>query len=139
MEWPGAGIKAVYVHESSPLNGFTPTDAESIWLSSLPLVVFHRFKPSPLNEVAHVIIPGHAFTEKDGTVTNMEGRVQRIRKGIDAAWVREDWRVFQEIAEHLGASWNYEGVDQITADLVRALPPYAAVNQGARVLWSEQR
>jgi len=139
MEWPGAGIKAVYVHESSPLNGFTPTDAESMWLSSLPLVVFHRFKPSPLDEVAHVIIPGHAFTEKDGTVTNMEGRVQRILKGIDAAWVREDWRVFQEIADHLGASWNYEGVDQITAELVRALPPYAALNQGARALWSEQR
>jgi NADH-quinone oxidoreductase subunit G len=138
-EWPGAGIKALYVHESSPLNGFKPTDAESMWLSGLPLVVFHRFKPSPLDEVAHVIIPGHAFTEKDGTVTNMEGRVQRILKGIDAAWVREDWRVFQEIADHLGASWNYEGVDKITADLVRALPPYAAVNHGARVLWSEQR
>ena len=138
-EWPGAGIKAVYVHESSPLNSFTPTDAEAMWLSGLPLVVFHRFKPSPLDDMAHVIIPGHAFTEKDGTVTNMEGRVQRILKGIDAAWVREDWRVFQEIANHLGASWNYEGVEQITADLVRALPPYAAVNQGARVLWSEQR
>jgi NADH-quinone oxidoreductase subunit G len=139
VEWPGAGIKALYMHESSPLNGFKPSDAESMWLTGLPLVVFHRFKPSPLDEVAHVIIPGHAFTEKDGTVTNMEGRVQRILKGIDAAWVREDWRVFQEIANHLGASWDYEAVEKITADLVRALPPYAAVNQGARVLWSEQR
>jgi NADH-quinone oxidoreductase subunit G len=139
VEWPGAGVKALYVHESSPLNGFKPTDAESMWLSSLPLVVFHRFKPSPLDEVAHVIIPGHAFTEKDGTVTNMEGRVQRILKGIDAAWVREDWRVFQEIANKLGASWDYESVEKITGDLVRALPPYAAVDQGARVLWSEQR
>jgi len=138
VEWPGAGVKALYVHESSPLNGFKPTDAESMWLSSLPLVVFHRFKPSPLDAVAHVIIPGHAFTEKDGTVTNMEGRVQRILKGIDAAWVREDWRVFQEIANHLGAAWDYETVEAITVDLVRALPPYAAVNQGARVLWSEK-
>ena len=138
VEWPGAGVKALYVHESSPLNGFKPTDAESMWLSSLPLVVFHRFKPSPLDEVAHVIIPGHAFTEKDGSVTSMEGRVQRILKGIDAAWVREDWRVFQEIANQLGATWDYETVEKTTADLVRALPPYAAVNQGSRVLWSEQ-
>ncbi|HEY4845845.1 MAG TPA: molybdopterin-dependent oxidoreductase [Candidatus Dormibacteraeota bacterium] len=137
VEWPGAGIKALYVHESSPLHGFVPNDAESMWLASLPLVVFHRFKASPLDDVAHVIIPGHAFTEKDGTVTNMEGRVQRILKGIDAAWVREDWQVFQEIANHLGASWDYEGVERITADLIRSLPPYAAANQGARVLWSE--
>ena len=139
VEWPGAGVKALYVHESSPLNSFTPTDAESMWLSGLPLVIFHRFKPSPLDAVAHVIIPGHAFTEKDGTVTNMEGRVQRILKGIDAAWVREDWRVIQEIANHLGASWDYPSVEAITGDLVRALPPYGALNQGARVAWSESR
>ncbi|TME56099.1 MAG: hypothetical protein E6I60_04710, partial [Chloroflexi bacterium] len=139
VEWPGAGIKALYVHESSPLHGFVPSDAESMWLSALPLVIFHRFKAAALDEVAHVIIPGHAFTEKDGTVTNMEGRVQRILKGIDAAWVREDWLVFQEIANQLGASWNYESVAQITGDVVRAIPPYAALNHGARVLWSEPR
>src|SRR5256886_314 len=108
-------------------------------VARLPLVIFHRFKPSPLDEVAHVIIPGHAFTEKDGTVTNMEGRVQRILKGIDAAWVREDWRVFQEIANHLGANWDYESVEAITGDLVRAVPPYRALNEGAPVLWSESR
>src|SRR5439155_1740350 len=64
-EWPGAGLRALYVHESSPLHGFTPSDAESMWLPTLPLIVFHRFKPSPLDEMAHVILPGHAFTEKD--------------------------------------------------------------------------
>jgi NADH-quinone oxidoreductase subunit G len=138
LQWPGAGVKAVYIHESSPLHAFAPTDAELLWLSSVPLVVVHRFKRSPLDGVAHVILPGHAFTEKYGTVTNMEGRVQRIKRGIDAEAVREDWRVFQEIANRLGASWPYETVDEITGDLVRSLPPYAAVNQEARVLWSER-
>jgi NADH-quinone oxidoreductase subunit G len=138
LEWPGAGVKALYVHQSSALHGFTPTDAESMWLSGLPLVIVHRFRSSPLDELAHVILPGHAFTEKNGTVTNMEGRVQRIKRGIDAESVRDDWRVFQELANRLGATWSYESVDQITADLVRALPPYAAVNQGTRVLWSER-
>ena len=137
MEWSGAGLRALYVHESSPLHGFTPSDAESMWLPTLPLLVFHRFKPSPLDEMAHVILPGHAFTEKDGTVTNMEGRVQRISRGLDADWVLEDWRVFQEIANGLGAGWAYESVADITAELVGSLPPYAALNRGERVLWSE--
>ena len=136
-EWSGAGLRALYVHESSPLHGFTPSDAESMWLPTLPLLVFHRFKPSPLDEMAHVILPGHAFTEKDGTVTNMEGRVQRISRGLDADWVVEDWRVFQEIANGLGAGWAYESVADITAELVGSLPPYAALNRGERVLWSE--
>jgi len=139
VEWPGAGLRALYVHESSPLTAFTASDAESMWLPSLAFVVYHRFQPSPLDERAHVILPGHAFTEKDGTVTNMEGRVQRINSGIDAAWVREDWRVMQDIANRLGGGWAYESVAQITADLARALPPYAAaVNKADRVLWSER-
>ena len=108
-----------------------------MWLPTLPLLVFHRFKPSPLDEMAHVVLPGHAFTEKDGTVTNMEGRVQRIARGLDADRVMEDWRVFQEIANGLGASWAYDTVSDITAELVRSLPPYAALNRGERVLWSE--
>ena len=140
VEWPGAGLEAVYVHESSPLNGFTPTDAESMWLPTLSLVIFHRFKASPLDEMAHVIIPGHAFTEKDGTVTNMEGRVQRIRKGIDAESVWDDWRVFQALANRLGTAWTYDSVSGITSDLIRSLPPYAAaVNTADRVLWSETK
>ncbi|HVH65562.1 MAG TPA: molybdopterin-dependent oxidoreductase [Candidatus Acidoferrum sp.] len=136
IDWPGAGLKALYIHESSPLNAFTPTDAESMWLPKLPLVVYHRFRSSPVDELAHVIIPGHAFTEKTGTVTNMEGRPQRILDAIDAAWIRDDWRVFQELANKLGANWGYESVEEITGDLVKALPPYAVWTRGERVLWS---
>jgi len=85
-----------------------------------------------------VILPGRAFTEKDGTVTNMEGRVQRIRKGIDAEWVWEDWRVLQQIANGLGASWSYDGVSAITAALASGLAPYAAaINVSGRVLWGD--
>jgi NADH-quinone oxidoreductase subunit G len=138
-DWAKADVGALYVHEPSPLHGFIPTAEESIWLETLPLIVFHRFKASPLDEVAHVIIPGHAFTEKDGTVTNMEGRVQRIAAGIDAAAVREDWRVFQGIANRLGAAWSYRATGDITADLVRALPVYAAAERGDRVIWNERR
>ena len=139
VEWPGAGLRALYVHESSPLTPFSASDAESMWLPSLPLVIYHRFQPSPLDERAHVILPGHAFTEKDGTVTNMEGRVQRINAGIDAAYVREDWRVLQDLAARLGADWDYETVAEITADLARALPPYAAaINNADRVMWGDR-
>lgn len=139
VEWPGAGLRALYVHESSPLTPFNASDAESMWLPNLSLVISHRFQPSPLDERAHVILPGHAFTEKDGTVTNMEGRVQRINAAIDAAYVREDWRVLQDLGARLGADWAYETVAEITADLARALPPYAAaINKADRVLWSDR-
>jgi len=138
-QWPGANLDALYVHESSPLHAFTPSDAESMWLPSLAFFVYHRFKASALDELAHVIIPGHAFTEKGGTVTNMEGRTQRIKPAIDAAWVRPDWKVFQEIADQLGGTWTYDDVDGITADLMQAVAAYGATMLGERVLWSERK
>jgi len=65
----------------------------------------------------------------------MEGRVQRIGRAIDADAIRDDWRVFQDLANALGAGWAYEGVTDVLTDLLRTLPPYAAVNLGQRVLW----
>ncbi|HEY8736422.1 MAG TPA: molybdopterin-dependent oxidoreductase [Candidatus Dormibacteraeota bacterium] len=137
-DWTHAGIKAFYLHDPSPLHAYAPTEAEALWLSTLPLVIHHRFKASPLDDVAQVIIPARAFTEKNGTVTNMEGRVQRIGRGIDADAVRDNWRVFQDLANQLGAGWAYEGVNDILQDVIRAVPPYEAVNRGERVLWAER-
>jgi len=68
----------------------------------------------------------------------MEGRVQRIGRGIDADAVRDNWRVFQDLANQLGAGWAYEGVNDILQDVIRAVPPYEAVNRGERVLWAER-
>jgi len=134
-DWPHAGIRGLYLHDPSPLHAFASTEAEALWLSTVPLLIYHRFKPSPLDDVAQVVIPARAFTEKNGTVTNMEGRVQRIGRAIDADAIRDDWRVFQDLANALGAGWAYEGVTDVLTDLLRTLPPYAAVNLGQRVLW----
>jgi predicted molibdopterin-dependent oxidoreductase YjgC len=137
-DWPHAGLKALYIHDPSPLHAFNPAEAEALWVSTLSLVIYHRFKPTALDDIAQVVIPARAFTEKNGTVTNMEGRVQRIGRAIDADAVRDDWRVFQDLANQLGAGWNYEGVNEVLQDIMKAIPPYEAVLKGERVLWSER-
>ena len=135
-EWPGAGIRAVYIYDASPLHDFAAGEAELDWLRSLDTVIVQRFRPSPLDEVAHVVLPGRAFPEKDGTVTSMEGRVQRIAAAIDAAAIRDDWKILLGLANALGAGWSYRVVQDVFADLARAMPAYAAAapSQG-RVLW----
>jgi NADH dehydrogenase/NADH:ubiquinone oxidoreductase subunit G len=137
-DWPSAGIKVLFIHEPSPLYAFDPTDQEMDWLRGVQTVIYHRFKPSTLDQVAHVIIPGHGFPEKDGTVTNMEGRVQLLDEGIDAPGIWHDWRVFQEIANALGARWDYDILDQVAADLRKALPKYSDTRAGSIVLWGDQ-
>jgi len=137
-EWGKGGIGAAYIFEASPLHAFEATEDERRWLSGLKTLVMHRFRASPLDDLAHVIIPGRAFTEKAGTVTNMEGRVQRIGRAIDADAVPDDWMVLQAIARKLGAPWDYHESSDITADLLDLIPQYAAVDRGERVLWSER-
>jgi len=134
-DWPTAGMRALYVYDASRLHAFCPTEAELRWMRTLDAVIVQRFAPSALDEVAQVTLPGRAFTEKEGTVTNMEGRVQRIRPAIDAAAVRDDWTILQGIANALGASWHYGSSQEVFFDLARAVPAYGAVPIGERVPW----
>ncbi len=69
----------------------------------------------------------------------MEGRVQRIANGIDAAHIWDDWRILQAVANALGAGWSYRTSDSIFADLAKAVPAYAAAAPAqGRVLWGDR-
>jgi NADH-quinone oxidoreductase chain G len=134
-EWERARLEAAYILETSPLHPFEAGEAELQWLRSLHGMVLQRFKPSPLDEVASVILPGRAWTEKAGTTTNMEGRVQRVRQAIDAAAVPDDWMTIQRVAQTLGGEWMYADLDGVFEDLLKALPSYEVARRGERVLW----
>ena len=137
-DWEAAGVRALYLFEASPLHDFQASGEEREWIQRLETVVLQRPRPSPLDDLAHVILPGRTFVEKAGTVTNMEGRVQRIRPAIDAAVVRDDWKILQGVAQALGADWRYRDPDEVFADLSRAVPAYRADRIGERALWSER-
>ena len=56
---------------------------------------------------AHVFLPGATFLEKDGTFTNAERRIQRIRKVMTPKNGYGDWEITQLLAKKLGLDWNY--------------------------------
>ncbi len=134
--WPRTGIRAIYIYEASPLHTFEASAEEITWLRGLDAVILQRARPSVLDELAHVILPGRALTEKEGTMTSMEGRVQRIQPAIDAAAVRDDWRILQGIAQALELDWRYGAVADVFQDLVKVLPGYEVAARGERVIWS---
>ncbi|NIV45523.1 MAG: molybdopterin-dependent oxidoreductase, partial [Gammaproteobacteria bacterium] len=58
---------------------------------------------------ADVVLPAAIFAEKDGTFTNSERRVQRVRKGVEPpGQARADWQILIDLANACGADWNYE-------------------------------
>ena len=97
-------------------------------------------RPSALTAAATVLIPGHAFFEKLGTVTNLEGRVQRIRPALPpAAQTPGETRVLTAIAAELGAAgWGSGEPMAVNRALREAVPAYAEAGNGGRARWKAE-
>ena len=75
---------------------------------------------------ADVILPGCAYTEKDGTYTNTEGRVQRGYRALFAPGeAREDWRILRAFSAVIGHTLPYDDIEALRARLAHANPVFA--------------
>src|SRR5579884_557929 len=79
------------------------TDQQAAALTNVPLVVCHDLLPSPASNVAHYILPGASWAEKDGTFVNHAGLAQRIRWAVlPTGETRTDGQVFLDLLERRG-------------------------------------
>ena len=87
---------------------------------------------------ADVILPGAAYTEKNGTYVNTEGRVQLGRlAGSPPGDAREDWTILRALSEQLGQALPYDNLGQLRQKLIEANPLFARVGQVAPGAWGE--
>ncbi|MHB1646028.1 MAG: formate dehydrogenase subunit delta [bacterium] len=70
-------------------------------LKAMDLVVVHDLFKTVTSEYAHVILPGSSFLEKDGTFTNWERRIQRVRKVLEPAGGKQDWQIIEDLSRCL--------------------------------------
>jgi NADH-quinone oxidoreductase subunit G len=82
---------------------------------------------------ADVILPGAAYTEKDATWVNTEGRAQRGRLAIHPPGeAKEDWRILRAYSEGVGKALPYDETNAIRARLAQSSPVFARVGKVAR-------
>lgn len=80
------------------------------------------------NRDADVVLPATGFAEKEGTITNIEGRVQkvnRVRPGPGSS--RADWSIIDDIASYMGAPLGFASSETIAKEIAESLPLYAGV------------
>ncbi|MDB5317067.1 MAG: NADH-quinone oxidoreductase subunit [Rhodospirillales bacterium] len=78
---------------------------------------------------ADVILPGAAYTEKDATYVNTEGRAQRAFRAIHPPGeAREDWRILRAYSEGVGKTLPYDTIDAVRAALAAAAPCFGAID-----------
>jgi NADH-quinone oxidoreductase subunit G len=87
---------------------------------------------------ADVVLPGAAYTEKDGTYVNTEGRVQRARRAVfPPGDAREDWAILRAISGALGRGLPFDSLAELRERLYAAHPLLAAPDEIVPAEWGE--
>lgn len=79
-------------------------------------------------EIADVVLPAAAFAEKEGTFTNTERRVQRVRRAVAPPGdARLDWQILCDLSTRMGYPLHYSGPEAILAEIGAAVPEYRGI------------
>jgi NADH-quinone oxidoreductase subunit G len=121
------GVRALYVIGANPARHVDPSALERLAF----LVVQDLFLTETARR-ADVVLPTVAFTEKDGTFTNTERRVQVVRRAMTPlVGARPDWEILRDVARALGLDWGYRAAGDVLAEIGQCVPLYAGATRRA--------
>ena len=97
-------------------------------LTSMELVIVQDLFINETAKVAHVFFPGTSFLEKDGTFTNAERRINRVRPAMRPRSGKQEWEVVAELSAALGAPMHYDDAAQIMDEIALLTPTFSGVS-----------
>ncbi len=97
-------------------------------LQAMECVVVQDIFLNETAKFAHVLLPGSSFLEKDGTFTNAERRISRVRKVMPPRAGYADWEVTVELANRLGYPMNYKHPSEIMDEIAALTPTFTGVS-----------
>lgn len=117
-------IKAMYVMGENP--AFNLPDSQSVKeaLSGLDFLVVQDIFLTETAELADVVLPALGWTEKTGTYTNLERRIQLQKKAVQQTGGMEDWRIIMELSNKMGYAMNYAETEDVMREIARISPLY---------------
>jgi formate dehydrogenase major subunit len=109
-------------------------------LQALEFLVVQEVFLSETAALAHLVLPGATFLEKDGTFTNGERRIQRVRQALPPpGQARADWQILTALMGVTGWPQSYQHPSQIMDEIAQLAPVYAGVHydrlDGDGLLW----
>jgi len=121
-------IKALYVMGENPMMSDPDLNHVEAALKNLDFLVVQDIFLNETGALADVVLPSACFAEKDGTYTNTERRVQRIRKAVDAPGeAKADWEIICNIAGKMGYPMSYGSAGDIMHEINLVTPSYAGI------------
>lgn len=122
-------IKALYIMGENPMLSEPDLIHVAQSLKKLEFLVVQDIFITETAEFADIILPGACFAEKDGTFTNTDRRIQRVRKALNPPGkAMADWEIICMISSALGYQMHYNHPSEILDEIARLTPIYGGVN-----------
>jgi formate dehydrogenase major subunit len=121
-------FKGLYCQGEDIVQSDPNTQHVTAALSAMDCIVVQDIFLNETAQYAHVFLPGSSFLEKDGTFTNAERRISRVRQAMPPQAGYADWEVTQMLANALGYPMHYEHPEQIMQEIAALTPSFAGVS-----------
>ena len=122
-------IKGLYVMGENPMLSEPNIEHFKQALEKLEFLVVQDIFLSETAWLADIVLPCAAFAEKDGTFTNTERRIQRVRQAVlPPGQARIDWEIISTLAEKMGKPFGYQNASQIMEEIASLTPIYGGVH-----------
>jgi formate dehydrogenase major subunit len=121
-------FKGLYIQGEDIAQSDPDTQHVTAGLMAMECVVIQDIFLNETAKYAHVFLPGSSFLEKDGTFTNAERRINRVRKVMPPLGGLADWEVTIAFAEALGFPMDYKHPSEIMDEVARLTPSFAGVS-----------
>jgi formate dehydrogenase major subunit len=121
-------FKGLYIEGEDIAQSDPNTQHVTAALSAMECIIVQDLFLNESAKFAHVFLPGSSFLEKDGTFTNAERRISRVRKVMQPKSGYADWEITQLLSNALGYPMNYAHPGEIMDEIARLTPTFAGVS-----------
>ena len=130
VEAAGKGeMKALYIIGENPLVSDPDLNHVERALQGVEFLVVQDIFLSDTAKLAHVVLPSASFAEKDGTFTNTERKVQRVRKAVEPPGrARADWEILCDLSSRMGYPMDFKDSEAIMREIATVTPSYGGIS-----------
>ena len=122
-------LKALYIMGENPLRALPQSARVQKALEKLDFLVVQDILHNETAKLADIVLPGAAISEKQGSITNLEGRIQSFQPVVSPPGkARPDWQILDQLAAGLSAGKPYDTIEKIREEIRQLVPAYESLN-----------
>lgn len=121
-------LKGLVVFGANPVMSYADANWVQRGMESAEFLLALDIFPTSTTALAHVVLPAASFAETEGTFSNSERRVQRVRQAIEPIPGKQNWETIQELSTRMGYPMKYESAEEIFNEMASLTPSYGGMS-----------